>query len=67
MQPHQDGSYLHVEPLKIAGVWIALEDCTLENGCLSFIPGSHKGLFLVQLNTIKLSFLDPGLKLYLPI
>ena len=25
------------------GVWIALEDATLENGCLWFIPGSHKG------------------------
>ena len=42
--PHQDGSYLYTEPLKIAGVWIALEDCTVENGCLQFIPGSHKGM-----------------------
>lgn len=40
--PHQDGSYLFNEPLKITGVWIALEDATLENGCLSFIPGSHR-------------------------
>lgn len=40
---HQDGSYLHVEPLKIAGIWIALEDCDLENGCLHFLPGSQKG------------------------
>ncbi len=23
------------------GVWIALEDATIENGCLWFIPGSH--------------------------
>ena len=41
--PHQDGSYLHTNPLKVIGVWIALEDCTVENGCLSFVPGSHKG------------------------
>jgi len=34
---------LHVEPLKVTGVWIALEDCTVENGCLYFAPGSHKG------------------------
>ena len=34
---------MYTEPLKIAGVWIALEDCTVENGCLYFIPGSHKG------------------------
>ena len=25
------------------GLWIALEDATLENGCLWFIPGSHTG------------------------
>ena len=46
VQPHQDGTYLYVEPLKIAGIWIALEDCTTENGCLSFIPGSHNGFNL---------------------
>ncbi len=40
--PHQDGSYLHTVPLKIIGVWIALEDCTVQNGCLQFIPGSQK-------------------------
>ncbi|CAF0770477.1 unnamed protein product [Adineta steineri] len=39
--PHQDGTFLYNEPLKIMGVWIALEDATIENGCLWFIPGSH--------------------------
>jgi ectoine hydroxylase-related dioxygenase (phytanoyl-CoA dioxygenase family) len=24
------------------GFWYALEDATLENGCLSFLPGSHR-------------------------
>jgi phytanoyl-CoA hydroxylase len=38
---HQDGTYIYNEPLKVVGLWIALEDCTLENGCLEFIPGSH--------------------------
>jgi phytanoyl-CoA hydroxylase len=33
-----------VEPLKICGIWIALEDCTIENGCLYFIPGSNKSI-----------------------
>lgn len=45
VSPHQDGTYLFNEPLKIMGVWIALEDATLENGCLWFIPGSHKCKF----------------------
>ncbi len=41
MSPHQDGTFLFNQPLKIMGVWIALEDATIENGCLWFIPGSH--------------------------
>ncbi len=45
MSPHQDGTFLFNEPLKIMGVWIALEDATLENGCLWFIPGSHTRKF----------------------
>ncbi|XP_058380227.1 phytanoyl-CoA dioxygenase domain-containing protein 1 isoform X5 [Diceros bicornis minor] len=40
--PHQDATFLYTEPLgRLLGVWIALEDATLENGCLWFIPGSH--------------------------
>merc|ERR1711976_562899 len=41
--PHQDGTYIYTDPLRAMGVWIALEDATLENGCLWFVPGSHKG------------------------
>ncbi|KAI0222343.1 Phytanoyl-CoA dioxygenase domain-containing protein 1 [Lamellibrachia satsuma] len=40
---HQDATYLYTQPLKVMGLWLALEDATEENGCLSFIPGSHKG------------------------
>ncbi|XP_077944158.1 phytanoyl-CoA dioxygenase domain-containing protein 1 isoform X1 [Gasterosteus aculeatus] len=40
--PHQDATFLHTEPLgRVAGLWIALEDATVNNGCLWFIPGSH--------------------------
>lgn len=40
--PHQDATFLYTEPLgRVLGVWIALDDATLENGCLWFIPGSH--------------------------
>ncbi|XP_010855118.1 PREDICTED: phytanoyl-CoA dioxygenase domain-containing protein 1 isoform X3 [Bison bison bison] len=42
--PHQDASFLYTEPLgRVLGLWIALEDAMLENGCLWFIPGSHTG------------------------
>lgn len=40
--PHQDLSYLYTDPPKLCGFWMALEDATLENGCMWFIPGSHK-------------------------
>jgi len=44
VQDHQDATYLFTTPFQaLSGLWIALEDATLENGCLSFIPGSHKG------------------------
>jgi phytanoyl-CoA hydroxylase len=39
---HQDGSYLITDPPSAVGFWIALEDATIENGCLEFITGSHK-------------------------
>lgn len=42
MIPHQDGWYLHTEPMNIVGYWFALEDATIENGCLWFSKGSHK-------------------------
>jgi phytanoyl-CoA hydroxylase len=39
---HQDSTFLYTEPQQIAGLWFALEDATLENGCLWAIPGGHK-------------------------
>ncbi|KAH8551322.1 phytanoyl-CoA dioxygenase [Umbelopsis sp. PMI_123] len=39
---HQDSTFLYTEPVSAVGFWYALEDCTTENGCLYFIPGSHK-------------------------
>jgi len=39
---HQDSTFLYTEPFDIAGLWFALEDATLENGCLWAIPAGHK-------------------------
>jgi len=47
LRPHQDATYLYAEPIRMVGVWIALQDANEENGCLKFIPGSHKGLIRV--------------------
>ncbi|KAF7044214.1 hypothetical protein CFC21_053473 [Triticum aestivum] len=40
--PHQDNTFLYTEPLSCTGLWLALEDATITNGCLWAIPGSHK-------------------------
>lgn len=39
---HQDSVFLYTDPPSAVGFWFALEDCTTTNGCLSFVPGSHK-------------------------
>jgi len=38
---HQDSTFLYTEPNNIVGLWFALEDATLDNGCLWAIPGGH--------------------------
>ena len=38
---HQDSPYFSIEPMALVTCWIALDDVTLENGCLWVIPGSH--------------------------
>ena len=40
--PHQDSTFLYTRPPSAVGWWIALEDATRENGCLSFARGSHR-------------------------
>ncbi len=39
---HQDGEYWPIRPLATCSVWIALDEATSENGCLRYIPGSHR-------------------------
>lgn len=40
---HQDGQYWPIRPLATCTVWIAVDAATEENGCLQYIPGSHRG------------------------
>jgi phytanoyl-CoA hydroxylase len=39
---HQDATFLYTEPPTCLGFWFALEDATLENGCLWALPGGHE-------------------------
>jgi len=38
---HTDSTYLYTEPTSCVGLWFALEDATVENGCLWALPGRH--------------------------
>ncbi|MFM1745152.1 MAG: hypothetical protein RLZZ630_1089 [Bacteroidota bacterium] len=38
---HQDATFLFTEPASCIGFWFALEDATIENGCLWARPGGH--------------------------
>ena len=42
VRPHVDATFLYTEPQSCLGVWMALEDADMENGCLYALPGSHK-------------------------
>ena len=40
---HQDYSYwTRTQPMAHLTCWIALDDATVENGCLQYVPGSHR-------------------------
>lgn len=39
---HQDSPYFPIEPMALVSCWAAIDDVTLENGCLWFVPGSHR-------------------------
>jgi len=39
---HQDGEYWPMRPLATCSAWIALDPVSTANGCMRFIPGSHK-------------------------
>ncbi|PSK36939.1 hypothetical protein C7M61_003804 [Candidozyma pseudohaemuli] len=46
--PHTDATFLFTKPQTALGFWFALEDCTKENGCLSYNPGTHKTVPLTK-------------------
>ena len=39
---HQDATFLYTDPVSVTGFWFALEDATLDNGCLWAAPGGHR-------------------------
>jgi phytanoyl-CoA hydroxylase len=43
---HQDEGPIPTRDGSLVALWIALEDATIENGCLNVIPGSHRRGYL---------------------
>lgn len=39
---HQDETHIPTRDRSLTAIWIALDDATVENGCLWVIPGSHR-------------------------
>jgi ectoine hydroxylase-related dioxygenase (phytanoyl-CoA dioxygenase family) len=39
---HQDEDFIPTRDRSLIGAWIALDDATVENGCLWVLPGSHQ-------------------------
>ena len=40
---HQDASWHYTDPVTLIGLWFALEDAHIGNGCLWVAPGGHRG------------------------
>ena len=40
---HQDATYFGLRPYVHVTAWLALTDATAGNGCMEFLPGSHRG------------------------
>src|SRR5690349_14455920 len=38
---HQDASYWPLTPSKVVTVWLAIDDASVENACMRYIPASH--------------------------
>ncbi len=60
---HTDASFLITEPPSVVGLWFALEDATVENGCMWALPGRHREpprtRFRRTPDGLKLETLDP--------
>jgi phytanoyl-CoA hydroxylase len=43
---HQDEMYIPTRDRSLIGAWIAIDDATIENGCLWVMPGSHRNGYI---------------------
>ncbi len=59
---HQDASFFDTTPSTVTAFWFALEDATLDNGCLWVQPGGHRGplreRFIREGDAVRMQALD---------
>lgn len=56
---HQDEFYIPTRDKSLIGVWIAIDNANIDNGCLWIIPGSHKlGYILPRVKNENKNFAD---------
>lgn len=60
---HQDATFLSTLPSSVTGLWLALDDATLRNGCMTALAGAHRGplrtRFIREGNTTRMVTVDP--------
>ena len=54
--PHQDNYYLCFDPPRVVTLWLALDSVDEENGCLRYLPGSHRQPVRLHQSTEVLGF-----------
>ena len=53
---HQDGFYFKLQPNHAVTVWLALEDVSVAQGCVHYVPGSHRAGLLPHRQSEVLGF-----------
>ena len=54
--PHQDGYYFMITPCEAVTMWLALDEVDDENGCIRYVPGSHRNGLKPHTRTTTLGF-----------
>jgi phytanoyl-CoA hydroxylase len=50
---HQDNAFFRIKPgTPIVGVWIALDEATIDNGCMHVLPGTHREGPVIHFNRL---------------
>ena len=55
---HQDSTFLYTTPMSVIGLWFAIEDATLSNGCLWGIPQGHRLGLLKRFERVEAGAID---------